>query len=177
MANLAQSVNVISPLSTTPDGILKQATWYPLLLFSRHMRGQTLAVHVRCGEYKGDTQPGWIRGSIQTPWLDVSAAKGPDGSVCLAVVNIHEEKEFETELRGLDVDGKNAAAAAAAAAGGGGGGGVHVYTVTGRHVRVGNTVEKEEVGLEYCKWDGKGAFTFPKHSLTMLKWKPPHARA
>ncbi|KAH0293373.1 family 51 glycoside hydrolase, partial [Aureobasidium melanogenum] len=30
MANIAQSVNVISPLMTSKDGILKQTTWWPL---------------------------------------------------------------------------------------------------------------------------------------------------
>ena len=34
MANIAQTVNVISPLMTTEKGVVKQATWWPLLLFS-----------------------------------------------------------------------------------------------------------------------------------------------
>jgi alpha-N-arabinofuranosidase len=155
MANIAQSVNVISPLMTTKEGLLKQTTWWPLLLYSRFMRGSTIASHVRGGEYEGKTNPEWIRGAIETPWLDVSAALGDDGFVNLAVVNISEEKDFETEIRGL-ATGKE----------------VEVHTVSGSDIKVTNTEEKQEVGIEETKWDGNGSFTFPKHSLTILRWKP-----
>ncbi|KAJ4246570.1 hypothetical protein NW762_013511 [Fusarium torreyae] len=154
MANIAQSVNVISPLMTTKDGLLKQPTWWPLLLYSKYMRGSTIAVNVRGGEYQGDTQPEWIRGTIETPWLDVSAALDKDGTVNLAVVNIHEEKDFETELKGLT-----------------GGKEVEVHTVSGKDVRVVNTAEKEEVAIKESKWNGEGLLTFPKHSFTLLRWK------
>lgn len=152
MATIAQSVNVISPLMTTKDGILKQSTYWPLLLFSKFMRGSTIAVNVRSGEYLGATEPAWIRGAIETPWLDVSAAID-DGVVNLAVVNIHEAKDFATELRG--VSGKD----------------VEVHSVSGANVAVTNTDEKQEVGIQESKWDGEGLFTFPKHSLTILRWK------
>ena len=154
MANIAQSVNVISPLMTTKSGILKQSTWWPLLLYSKYMRGSTVAVNVRSGEYIGDTQPAWIRGAIETPWLDVSAALGDDGSLNLAVVNIHESKDFETELKGLSSDKQ-----------------VEVFTVSGQNVTVANTESKEEVSIKETNWDGKGLFKFPKHSLTLLRWK------
>ncbi|KAM0200086.1 hypothetical protein ACHAPA_011795 [Fusarium lateritium] len=154
MANIAQSVNVISPLMTTKDGILKQSTWWPLLLYSKYMRGSTIAVNLRGGEYLGDTQPAWIRGAIETPWLDVSAALDKDGVVNLAVVNIHQEKDYETELKGLTA-GKE----------------VEVHTVNGADVKVVNTAEKEEVLIEETKWNGEGLFTFPKHSFTLLRWK------
>lgn len=154
MANIAQSVNVISPLMTTKDGILKQSTWWPLLLYSKYMRGSTIAVNLRGGEYLGDTHPAWIRGAIETPWLDVSAALDKDGVVNLAVVNIHQEKDFETELKGPTA-GKE----------------VEVHTVNGADVKVVNTAEKEEVGIKESKWNGEGLFTFPKHSFTLLRWK------
>ncbi|KAI5458262.1 family 51 glycoside hydrolase [Mariannaea sp. PMI_226] len=152
MANIAQSVNVISPLMTSKDGIMKQPTWWPLLLFSKYMRGETIALNVRSGEYEGPTEPAWIRGTIETPWLDASAAL-KDGVVSLAVVNIHEEKDLETELRGIA--GKE----------------VEVYSVSGDNVAVVNTEEKQEVGIKESKWNGEGPFTFPKHSLTLLRWK------
>lgn len=55
MATIAQSVNVIAPLMTTEHGVVKQATYWPLLLFSKYMRGQSLATHVRPRGYKGKT--------------------------------------------------------------------------------------------------------------------------
>ncbi|KAJ6447025.1 alpha-L-arabinofuranosidase [Purpureocillium lavendulum] len=104
MANIAQSVNVISPLMTTSKGVVKQTTWWPLLLFSKYMRGKTIAVNVRSGEYEGDTQPAWIRGAMETPWLDVSAVLD-HGVVNLAVVNVHDQRDFVTKLAGVEVAG------------------------------------------------------------------------
>ncbi|THD00042.1 hypothetical protein EYZ11_000494 [Aspergillus tanneri] len=76
MACIAQNVNVISPLMTTKDGITKQATWCPLYLFSRYMRGWTISVHISC------------------------ATLVDDGDVNVAVVNIHEKKGMETKVDG-----------------------------------------------------------------------------
>ncbi|GAM84523.1 hypothetical protein ANO11243_025190 [Dothideomycetidae sp. 11243] len=152
MANIAQSVNVISPLMTTKSGLMKQTSWWPLLLYSKYMRGWTIGVNVRCEEYEGQTEPKWIRGTIETPFLDVSCARSDDGFVSLAVVNVHEQKSFSTNLEGI-------------------GGSIDVYTVTGSHAMVTNTESEQEVGVEESKWDASGKFTFPKHSLTMLRWK------
>ena len=151
MACIAQSVNVISPLMTTKQGVVKQTTWWPLYLFSKFMRGQTVAAHVSCGTYEGETAPKWLRGAVDTPWLDVSAAV-QDGFAHLAVVNIHEERGFETVVEGVSGD-------------------VSVFTVTGSDVGVSNMSGVEEVVVKESGWDGKGLYVFPKHSLTLLRWK------
>jgi alpha-N-arabinofuranosidase len=153
MANIAQSVNVISPLMTTKTGIVKQTTWWPLLLFSKYMRGTTLNIHVRCGEYEGTTSPEWVRGTVDTPWLDCSASLSDDGWVTLAVVNIHGSKSFETRI---DAVLKGPA---------------QVFTVTGANVAATNTETKQEVGVAESQWDGNGLFAFPTNSLTMLRWQ------
>lgn len=153
MANIAQSINVISPLMTSKDGISKQTTWYPLLLFSKYMRGWTVAVHVSGEEYEGKTAPDWIRNTIETPYLDVSATVSEDGWVALAVVNIHADKAIEADLEG--VASKD----------------TQVYTVTGADVSVSNKDGKDAVGIQESSWDGQGKFTFPKHSFTLLRWK------
>ncbi|KLU92729.1 alpha-N-arabinofuranosidase C [Magnaporthiopsis poae ATCC 64411] len=154
MANIAQSVNVISPLTTSARGLLRQTTWWPLLLFSRHMKGWTVGCHVRCGSYTGETRPAWLRGALENgaPWLDVSASVDDEGWASLAVVNIHETTSFETEVKGV-------------------GGEVAVYTVTGESADVVNTEGNEVVGIKESSWDGKGRFSFPRLSLTMLRWK------
>lgn len=154
MANIAQSVNVISPLMTTQKGVVKQATWWPLLLFSRYMRGWTVGVHVASGAYDGVTNPGWLQGVLEqgASWLDVSASVNEEGVLTLVVVNIHEKKDFEVDLAGT---GKE----------------VEVYTITGPNVKAVNTEENEEVGVKERKWDGNGKFTFPKHSMSMLRWQ------
>jgi len=153
MANIAQSVNVISPLMTSKDGVFKQTTWWPLLLFSKYMRGHTVAVNVRSPEYMGRTQPAWIRGTIETPFLDCSATVSGDGYANLAVANLSEEKDFETEVIGVKSET------------------VTVYTIGGEHVQVVNTAEEQNVSIKESSWNGKGNFLFGKHSFTLLRWK------
>jgi alpha-N-arabinofuranosidase len=155
MANIAQTVNVISPLMTMPGGVVRQATWWPLLLFSRYMRGWTLAVHVRGGAYDGETRPAWLQGVLEqgASWLDVSASVNEEGVVSLVVVNVNDERDYEVELAGVGSE-------------------VAVYTVTGSSVKSVNAAGKEEeVGVKETKWDGKGKFNFSRHSMTMLRWE------
>jgi alpha-N-arabinofuranosidase len=154
MANIAQSVNVISPLMTTKNGIIKQATWWPLFLFSKYMRGWTVGIHVSSGAYDGVTEPAWLQGVLQqgASWLDVSASVNEDGVVSLVVVNINETTDFEVDLAGV---GKE----------------VEVYTVTGKDVKAVNAEGKEEVGVKESKWDGQGKYKFVKHSMTLLRWE------
>ncbi|KAI0479193.1 glycoside hydrolase family 51 protein [Xylariaceae sp. FL0804] len=165
MANIAQSVNVISPLMTTERGLVKQATWWPLWLFSRFMRGTTIAAHVRSTSYEGGTSPAWLQGALGpgggAPWLDVSACLGDDGYASLAVANLSPDEDFRTELRGVGGDAAEAGA----------GGSVSVYTVAGPGVGAVNVEGREEVGLSEGRWDGRGPYTFPKHTFTMLRWK------
>ncbi|EOA87710.1 hypothetical protein ACJQWK_02308 [Exserohilum turcicum] len=153
MATVAQSVNVISPLMTTKEGLIKQTTWWPLLLFSKYMRGHTIALNVRTPEYTGRTNPSWIRGTIETPYLDCSATLSDDGFVNLAVTNVHETQDFAVDISGLKADQ------------------VEVHTVTGDGVSVVNTDGVQNVGIKESSWDGQGKFKFGKHSFTLLRWK------
>jgi alpha-N-arabinofuranosidase len=66
MANLAQLVNVIAPMITTPDDLLLQSTFYPFELYSR-MAGP-VALHAR---WDGDTFDAGDYGAVR--YLDVSA--------------------------------------------------------------------------------------------------------
>jgi alpha-N-arabinofuranosidase len=153
MATVAQSVNVISPLMTTKEGLVKQTSWWPLLLFSKYMRGHTIALNVRAPEYTGRTNPSWIRNTIETPYLDCSATLSDDGFINLAVTNINERQDFEVDIPGLKADK------------------VEVYTVTGDNIDVVNTDGVQNVGIKESSWDGKGRFTFAKHSFTLLRWQ------
>lgn len=160
MANIAQTVNVISPLMTSGEGITRQTTWWPLVLFSRYMRGWTVGTHVRSGAYEGETQPGWLRGTLENgaAWLDVSAAVDEAGTVSLVVVNVNDQRDYEVDVLGV---GKKEAGSV-----------VEVYTVTGPDVKCVNAVGKEPtVGVQETTWDGEGKFRFLKHSMTMLRWK------
>lgn len=156
MATIAQSVNVLAPIYTRPDGdgLIKQTIYWPLYLFSRYMQGRTLAVNLRCGVYEGRTNPEWIESTMDKPWLDVSGALDGEGWINLAVVNISEDRDFETDVPGIDAS-------------------VEVYTVGGRghSIRDCNINEPNKVCIKESSWDGKGRFTFQKHSFTLLRWK------
>jgi alpha-N-arabinofuranosidase len=152
MANIAQSVNVLSPLMTSKTGITKQTTWWPYELFCKYMKGDLIAVHVGCEFYDGTTKPVWLRSVKETPMIDVAATIDDEGMVSMCVINRHLERTFETEIGGVV-------------------GEVQVFTVTGENETVSNMFGKEEVSLEESKWEGKGKFVFGKHSLTMLRWK------
>lgn len=52
MACLAQLVNVIAPILTHPEGLLRQSIYYPLQLFSHYARGSALDVLVRSTTYE-----------------------------------------------------------------------------------------------------------------------------
>lgn len=154
MANVAQSVNVISPLMTTESGITKQTTYWPLLLFSRYMRGKAFAVNLRCPAWEGGrTNPEWIRGTVRTPWLDVSAVLDADGWANLVAINISEDQDFETKITGVGGEVE-----------------VHSLGADSSSVRESN-MTGGKVELKQASWDGKGTYVFPKHSLTMLRWK------
>ncbi|KAK3074401.1 hypothetical protein LTR53_003195 [Teratosphaeriaceae sp. CCFEE 6253] len=156
MANLAQSVNVISPLMTTKEGLMKQTTWWPLLLFCKYMRGTMIATHVSCGAYEGPTTPAWQQSTVDSPWLDVSATLSDDGWISMAVVNVHQSEAFDVELDGIKCEG----------------GSVKKYLITGAKWDVVNVENDQQVGIEESEWDGKGKCRFPRMSVTMLRWRP-----
>ena len=67
IACLAQIVNVIAPILTTRDAILKQTIYYPLLLFSQMAHGNSLDLTVDAPMYE-------TKQFGDMPLLDVSAA-------------------------------------------------------------------------------------------------------
>lgn len=154
MACLAQAVNVLGPLLTSEKGMVKQTIWWPLWLFSKYMNGERVSAWVKCGAYEGETEPKWLGAMREIGWLDVSACVDEDGWCNVAVVNVNEQRGWKTEIKGLKT------------------GEVAVWTVSGSEVWVNNVSgnDKEVVARE-STWNGEGMFTFPKHSLTMLRWR------
>lgn len=155
MANIAQSVNVLSPLMTTKGGITKQTTWFVYELFCRYMKGHLIAAHVACEEYTGKVWKDFVRVTKDTPYLDVSATYDDEtGYVNIAVVNMHKEQDMDVKLGG--VAGK-----------------VSVYEVTGPDVNVTNKMGGEQkVGIKESEVEVKdGRYVFPKHSFTLLRCK------
>ena len=157
MATIAQSVNVIAPLMTTPKSLWRQTTFFPLLLFSKYMRGKSVAVHVRTPVYEGKTFPEWVQTTLAVPKLDVSAAVSDDGWVSLSVVNSDEARDFPTKLDGLPA-----------------GTTVQVLQMGGKAFKADDTNSDgdEKVAIAESTWKaGEGTYLFERLSFTMLRWK------
>jgi alpha-N-arabinofuranosidase len=81
IACLAQLVNVIAPIMTTPGGGTRvQTIYYPFLYASRYGRGESLHAEV-CGE----TYDCAIRTNV--PYVDCSAVRRAGGEIALFLVN------------------------------------------------------------------------------------------
>jgi alpha-N-arabinofuranosidase len=71
----------------------------------------------------------------------------------MAVVNVHENNNFETRLEEVgSID-------------------IEVFRAIGQNVRVVNTEGREEVRIKESRWNGEGLFSFLKHLLALLRWK------
>ncbi|KAK8850310.1 hypothetical protein IAR55_004227 [Kwoniella newhampshirensis] len=104
IACLAQSVNVISPLMTRPNGILKQTLYHPLALFSKYMKnGHLLQVPSFPDVYEGPSFPVYIQqGSYKPSYIDTVAVlvKTPNGlSIRLSVLNRHPEADWKAVVK------------------------------------------------------------------------------
>jgi alpha-N-arabinofuranosidase len=95
IACLAQVANTISPILTTREGLLKQSTYYPFELFSRHAKGTSLDALVKCPRYE-------TKRFGDVPLLDVSATFDPaTGKGAVFLVNRSLSKMLPTAIRWL----------------------------------------------------------------------------
>jgi alpha-N-arabinofuranosidase len=162
MANMAQLVNVIAPIFTSPEGMFKQTIFFPLALFANNVYGTSLDVFVESESY--DTGEFFIGLGEQTtvqkgvPYLDVSATVQEDGTLIVSVVNRHLDEAIATDVIAQE---------------GSFGGPFEVYEVTGPDVKAVNdfdaqrieTVQKADVAASGESF----TYSFPPHSFTMLK--------
>ena len=96
IANLAQLVNVIAPIFTNDKGLFLQTIYYPLQLFSRNVKGNSLELLVESPTYKS-------RRFDTVPYIDASASL--DGnSLVLNVVNRHQDQPMEVAIGLEDKD-------------------------------------------------------------------------
>jgi alpha-N-arabinofuranosidase len=92
MANIAQIVNVISPIHTRPDGLFLHSTFYPFELYSRTCGETALDVW-----WDSETFSSKQYGSVRL--LDVSATlDSQTGKLAVYVVNRSENEAVETTL-------------------------------------------------------------------------------
>ncbi|HSC38183.1 MAG TPA: alpha-L-arabinofuranosidase C-terminal domain-containing protein, partial [Chitinophagaceae bacterium] len=92
MANIAQLVNVISPLMITNDKLWKQTTYYPLQLFATNCYGSSLSLLVQSDTFNTERRRG-------VAYLDASSAYNKTTrTIVLNVVNRHPTRAIETSI-------------------------------------------------------------------------------
>jgi alpha-N-arabinofuranosidase len=102
---LAQLVNVIAPIVTSDQGLLRQSTWYPYAWALRHARGRLLDLRVESETYpiKADGLQSDYARNADVPFLDVVATVD-EGRNEAAVLILNRDLDGERELT-LEWDG------------------------------------------------------------------------
>ena len=97
IACIAQIVNVIAPILTTRDDMLKQTIYYPLLMFSQMASGNSLDLQVESPRYE-------TKKFGDMPLLDVSAAYDAEaGKNTIFIVNRSQTERVPLEINWQDV--------------------------------------------------------------------------
>jgi alpha-N-arabinofuranosidase len=152
IACLAQIVNVIAPILTNADGLVKQTIFYPLMLFSKYAAGVSLdalaqAPHYATAEF-GDV-----------PLLDVSASYDEAaGRGAVFLVNRGQADALPTTVRWQSAAPRRVAA---------------VYQVAGGDPKAANTFEQPDtIGVAALEGmpvdDGSVTLSLPPLSFTVL---------
>ncbi|KAF5346825.1 hypothetical protein D9756_010564 [Leucocoprinus leucothites] len=180
IACIAQSVNVISPIITSPTGLFRQTTYYPLHLFSNLMRGSSLDVYVTTPSgnpsstiYTGPTVPKFVQDLTPhtpdskklTKFVDVSAvlattpsttSGGPGGrEIRIAILNKHEAEEYDIPIvfgREVELVGQE----------------IDVYEVWHENLKATNWFGEEKVKTVKRKEKFEGVYRLKKHSFQIL---------
>jgi alpha-N-arabinofuranosidase len=155
MANLAQLVNVIAPIFTNRQGLYLQTIYFPLAEYAKQRGNQSLDVRVESPSYKPE------RGR-SLGYLDVSATYDPKArQVFVNVLNRSEKTDITARI-------ENVAGAPS--------GPVSVWELNHPDLKATHTFGKDAVvrpATRSASVKASGnAFehTFPRHSLTILRW-------
>jgi alpha-N-arabinofuranosidase len=164
MANLAQLVNVIAPIVTSPDGMFLQSIYHPFRLMAAASRDVAVTTFVDSGTHAHTDPPGgrWTyRVADLGPFqlLDVAASRDAESRrLTISVVNRDPERTLATRIRLRD----------AAATGT-----MTVHEVNGSLPEAANSfahpddvsanISKHEVGGEHID------ISFAPHSFTLLE--------
>ena len=155
MANLAQLVNVIAPIFTNKEGLYLQTIYFPLAEYAKQRGHQALDALVESPQYKPD------RGR-PLGYLDVSVTYDPKSrQVFVNVLNRSEKTDITARIETVA---------------GAPSGPVSVWELDHPDLKAAHTFGRDTVVRPVTrnanvKVSGNGfEYTFPKHSLTILKW-------
>jgi alpha-N-arabinofuranosidase len=149
MANLAQLVNVIAPIFTNDKGLFLQTIYFPLQLFSRNVKGNSLELLVDSPSYK-------TKRFDHVPYIDASGAI--DGNeLVINVVNRHQDQAIDAVLA---LEDRQYAAP------------VTISEVNGPDIKAQNDFGSSPVGTRTSSVAASGnslSHSFPPHSFTQLR--------
>ncbi len=149
MANMAQLVNVIAPIFTSPEKCWYQTIFYPLEIFANHCHGESVQAFVDSPVYDLEGE--------SVPFLDVSSAYNRDNeNLIINVVNRDKDNPVVTDI--ISQFGKFAGRAT-------------VYEVNGKNIKDQNSADKQLVQTTTKELSVKGdklSYSFPAHSYTMI---------
>jgi len=92
LANMAQLVNVIAPIYTSPEGLFLQTIFYPLELHATRNGSVALDVHAEGESFRSDRYG-------EVPYVDCCATLEPaDGTVCVHLINRSEDAVVPVEI-------------------------------------------------------------------------------
>jgi alpha-N-arabinofuranosidase len=162
IANLAQLVNVIAPIYTSPEGLFLQTIYHPLRLAADHLQEIALDVHVDAETFEHVDEHGrWPHriadlGPFST--LDVSATRDADRRrLVVSVVNRSQDAPVRATIA---IDGARPA------------NGIVARTVTADDVTAQNSFDQPEaVTVAESKVAASSSeleYEFPAHSYTQL---------
>ena len=150
MANLAQLVNVIAPIFTNKQGLYLQTIYFPLQEYGKQRGNQSLDAWVQSPQYKPDA-------GRAMNYLDVSATLDPKTRrVFLNVLNRSAKQDIQAQI---------------ASTSGSIGESAGVWELNHSDLKATHTFGKDELVRPSTRTVRAGpgfAYTFPKHSLTIL---------
>ena len=154
MANLAQLVNVIAPIETSPTGLFLLTTFYPLELYAHRSGNVALDVRVQSPSFA-------TKAFSDQPYLDVAATTDEAKQrVMLAVVNRRKEGDL---VGSVDFAGWRARP------------GGRAFQITGVSPDVTNTfANPHAVVTQEVKLEASGTsfqYQFPRHSISWLEFE------
>jgi alpha-N-arabinofuranosidase len=157
MANLAQVVNVIAPIFTNKEGLFLQPIYFPIAEYAKQRGNMAIDVLVQSPTYKTDPNRKPLN------YLDVSATHDPKtGSVFLNVLNRSEKNDIAARIDNVTGPLDRAAG---------------VWEMNHPNLKTTHTFgddRKVRPATRQAQLAGQGnsfTYTFPRHSLTILKLK------
>ena len=155
MANIAQMVNVIAPIMTNKEGMFLQPTYFPLVEFSRQRGNTAVDSWVSAPTYKLQNRAG------EFAYLDVSATYKPSTrELFVNVLNRSRDKDLQTRIESQA--GRPS-------------GRVAVWEMNHPDLKATHTfgddrkVRPATRTVDVSVQDDGFVYTFPAHSLTILK--------